>query len=82
MSRVNELMILLQCSEEEALQVIEDDKRIDRGEDLFPLTAEQKKNAQLYVEKEFGIKATQDEADAICIGKSYVLNLENSFDWN
>ena len=44
--------------------------------------AEQKKNAQLYVEKEFGIKATQDEADAICIGKSYVLNLENSFDWS
>ena len=46
MSRVNELMILLDCSEEEALQVIEDDKRIDRGEDLFPLTAEQKKNAK------------------------------------
>lgn len=46
MSRVQELMILLQCSEPEALQVIEDDKRIDRGEDLFPLTAEQKKNAK------------------------------------
>lgn len=42
---------------------------------------EQKKNAQLYVEKEFGIKATQDEADAICIGKSHVLNLEDNFNW-
>ena len=35
-------MSLLGCSEEEALQVIEDDKRIDKGEDLFPLTEEQK----------------------------------------
>lgn len=43
---------------------------------------EQKKNAQLYVEKEFGIKATQDEADAICIGKSYILKEKDSFDWD
>ena len=43
--------------------------------------AEQKKNAQLYVEKEFGIKATQDESDAICIGKSYLKDNENTFNW-
>ena len=41
-NQVAKMMSLLGCSEEEALQVIEDDKRIDKGEDLFPLTAEQK----------------------------------------
>lgn len=30
--------------------------------------AEQKKNAQIYVEKTFNVKAPQDECDAICIG--------------
>lgn len=44
--RVVELMHLLQCSREEALQVIEDDKRIDRGEKLFELDAEAEKNAK------------------------------------
>ena len=43
--------------------------------------AEQKKKAQEYVLNEFGITATQDEADAICIGKSYILNSESTFDW-
>lgn len=41
-NQVAKMMSLLGCSEEEALQVIEDDKRIDKGEDLFPLTEEQK----------------------------------------
>ena len=30
--------------------------------------AEQKKNAQLFVEETYGVRCTQDEADAICIG--------------
>ena len=30
--------------------------------------AEQKKNAQLFVEETYGVHCTQDEADAICIG--------------
>lgn len=30
---------------------------------------QQKRNAQKYVLKEFGIKVSEDEADAICIGK-------------
>ena len=44
----------------------------------------QKKNAQKYVLDTFGIEATQDEADAICIGKSYLIETENdvSFDWS
>lgn len=37
-------LLRLGLSENEALQVIEDDKRIDRGEKLFELTEEQKAN--------------------------------------
>lgn len=37
-------LINLGLSEDEALQVIEDDRRIDRGEKLFELTEEQKAN--------------------------------------
>jgi len=37
-------LLSLGLSEDEALQVIEDDKRIDRGEKLFELTEEQKAN--------------------------------------
>ena len=43
MADVENLMKKLGISKEEALQLIEDDKRIDRGEKLFELTAEQKK---------------------------------------
>ena len=35
-------------------------------------SSEQKKNAQLFVQQKFDIKATQDECDAICIG-SHIL---------
>lgn len=35
-------LIKLGMTEAEAREVLEDDKRIDRGEDLFPLTDEQK----------------------------------------
>jgi hypothetical protein len=45
-NQVKHLMACLKCSEEEALQVIADDKRIDRGEKLFELTAEQTKAAK------------------------------------
>ena len=40
--RIQDLMCALRISREEAIQVIEDDKRIDKGEKLFELTAEQK----------------------------------------
>lgn len=42
--QVNNLMRVLGLTEQEALQVLEDDKRIDRGEKLFELTEEQKAN--------------------------------------
>lgn len=38
---VEELMKTLNCSEEEAKDIIETDKAIDRGADPFPLTPEQ-----------------------------------------
>lgn len=40
--QVKHLMKTLDLTEEEALELIEDDKRIDRGEKLFELTEEQK----------------------------------------
>ena len=39
-------MKTLDLTREQALQVIEDDKRIDKGEKLFELTDEQKANAK------------------------------------
>ena len=41
--------------------------------------AEQKKNAQAYVNNTYNIKVTQDAADAICIGASYLKNNESAF---
>jgi Holliday junction resolvasome RuvABC endonuclease subunit len=40
---------------------------------------EQKRKAQAYVTNIYGIKATQDESDAICIG-SYFLNKQDKVD--
>jgi len=39
-------MEVLQITENEALQVLEDDKKIDRGAKLFEQTAEQKENSK------------------------------------
>lgn len=33
---------------------------------------EQKRNAQAYVLAEYGVKATQDESDAVCIGAAHL----------
>lgn len=48
MTEIENIMQLLGCSEEQAKQVIEDDKRIDKGEKLFELTAEQQAVAKKY----------------------------------
>ena len=42
----------------------------------------QKKAAQAWVEKTYGVKPTQDECDAICIGAHYVNNKVEVFDWS
>lgn len=39
--------------------------------------AEQKRNAQLFVNETYNVKCTQDEADAICIGAHIIKNLGN-----
>lgn len=41
--------------------------------------AEQKKNAQTYVNNTYNIKVSQDAADAICIGSSYIKQNESAF---
>ena len=47
--KVKQLMDALQCSEEEARQLIADDEAIDKGEKLFELSAEEKKVAKSMV---------------------------------
>lgn len=41
--RIAELMKALECTREEALEIIADDEAIDSGEKLFELTSEQEK---------------------------------------
>ena len=41
--KIENLINVLGCSREEAINIIESDKRIDKGEKLFELTAEQEK---------------------------------------
>lgn len=42
--------------------------------------AEQKRNAQAYIQETYGLKPTQDECDAICIGTHYLKN--KAFNWS
>ena len=42
----------------------------------------QKKAAQEWVINTYGVKPTQDECDAICIGAHYVNNKVEVFDWS
>ena len=42
----------------------------------------QKKAAQEWVVNTYGIKPTQDECDAICIGAHYLKNKVEVFDWS
>lgn len=44
--RIAKLMKSLQCTREEAIQVIMEDEAIDKGEKLFELTPDQKKAAK------------------------------------
>ena len=44
--RIAQLMKSLDCTREEAIQVIMEDEAIDKGEKLFELSAEQKKAAK------------------------------------
>ena len=62
-AKVKNLMVCLGITEQEALQVLEDDKRIDKGEKLFELTEDQKvaeKQARLTGERK-STKTTKRE---------------------
>lgn len=65
---VEELMKTLNCSEEEAKDIIETDKAIDRGANPFPLTPEQeaveKKMRQADRKKEKVPRKVERKADA------------------
>jgi len=44
--------------------------------------ADQKRNAQAWVNTTYGVKPTQDECDSICIGSYKVKNTSDSgFNW-
>ena len=42
---------------------------------------EQKRNAQKFVENKYGLKVSQDESEAICIG-TYKSQLQEDFNWD
>lgn len=44
--------------------------------------AEQKRNAQKFVQETYGVKPTQDECDAICIGCHMLKTIDLVFDWS
>lgn len=44
--KIQNLMRTLDISQQEAMEIIADDEKIDNGEKLFELTAEQEKNAR------------------------------------
>lgn len=59
---IDDFMKKLGITREEALQLIEDDKKIDKGEKLFELSAEQKKNAKKATQ--IGTKTVKNEKKA------------------
>lgn len=57
--QVARIMKGLGVTREEALAIYEDDKRVDKGEHLFELTAEQKKVAKKYTTTTSGTKKAE-----------------------
>lgn len=44
--------------------------------------AEQKRNAQIYIEQKYGIKVIQDICDSICIGEHYLHEKNSIIEWD
>ena len=44
--------------------------------------SQEKKLAQAWVYDNYGVRCTEDEADAACIGTHYIKNFAKSFDWS
>lgn len=53
--RIEQIMTSLHCSRDEAINVLQDDEKIDNGEELFELTEEQKK-ASKQARRSVGVK--------------------------
>ena len=88
--QIQKLMKTLNISEEEARQVIEDDRRIDKGEKLFELSAEQEQEAKkarnvgraptAYKFQKRERKPDQDKADLLNILFSAVLPVCDTYE--
>ena len=76
--QVELLMKCLDISEDEAIQVLKDDKAIDKGEKLFEQTAEQKANSKKYTK--VGIKTNKKPDNVTDKPKKIDKNKLDTFD--
>lgn len=76
--QVELLMKCLDITEQEAIQVLNDDKAIDRGEKLFEQTAEQKANSKKYTK--VGIKTNKKPDNVTDKPKKVDKNKLDTFD--
>ena len=76
--QVELLMKCLDISEDEAIQVLKDDKAIDKGEKLFEQTAEQKANSKKYTK--VGIKTNKKPDNVTDKPKKVDKNKLDTFD--
>lgn len=76
--QVELLMKCLDITEQEAIQVLKDDKAIDKGEKLFEQTAEQKANSKKYTK--VGIKTNKKPDNVTDKPKKIDKNKLDTFD--
>lgn len=76
--QVELLMKCLDITEQEAIQVLNDDKAIDKGEKLFEQTAEQKANSKKYTK--VGIKTNKKPDNVTDKPKKIDKNKLDTFD--
>ena len=76
--QVELLMKCLDITEQEAIQVLNDDKAIDKGEKLFEQTPEQKANSKKYTK--VGIKTNKKPDNVTDKPKKVDKNKLNTFD--
>ena len=79
MATVKELMEKLDCTEEEALQIIADDEEIEHGADLFELTPEQKKASKVFKKRPHTVKAGES---MYSIAQMYGIRLKSLYKMN
>lgn len=87
MDRVEVIMKTLDLTREQALELLEDDKRIDRGEKMdFDLAPEEEKNAKKYTRADTkkhaasGKKPREDDEKTAIIEQLFEFLSENSYE--